>query len=144
MVCLSACGAARPTATSEASPLAWLVGAWETREGDRVTTETWTLDERGGLQGLGETRTASGRRVHGEQMRITRRGARWIYAAAPVDQEATEFELVRVSDHEAVFENLAHDFPKRIAYVRVGDALTATISGDADQRTASWTFARTR
>jgi hypothetical protein len=34
-----------------------------------------------------------------------------------------------VTANEVVFENPAHDFPKKITYKRDGDALTAAIEG---------------
>jgi hypothetical protein len=51
-----------------------------------------------------------------------------VYAAAPSGQAPAEFESVAVSDSSATFENLAHDFPQRIIYRRMGrDSLLARV-----------------
>ena len=46
-----------------------------------------------------------------------------------------------------IWDNRAHDFPRRIVYRLAGDRLTATISdpdGDDDRRRGiSWNFVRT-
>jgi hypothetical protein len=42
---------------------------------------------------------------------------------------------VRAGEGEAVFENLAHDFPKRILYRRLPDGgLLARIEGDGTEK----------
>lgn len=56
---------------------------------------------------------------------------------------SVSFTLVRSSDGEAVFENLTHDFPKRIIYRKGADGtLTARIEGAAtgDPGAQVWTM----
>ena len=53
----------------------------------------------------------------------------------PRGQSSVSFRLVSSADAEAVFENLEHDFPKRIIYRRGDDGgLTARIEDDANGR----------
>ena len=52
------------------------------------------------------------------------------YEAKPSGQPAATFPQKTVSDTLVEFEDLAHDFPQRIAYRRVGaDSLIAWIDG---------------
>jgi hypothetical protein len=52
------------------------------------------------------------------------------YTASPARQEKTSFRLVTINDHEAIFENLRHDFPQRITYALKPDGtLLAAIEG---------------
>jgi hypothetical protein len=85
---------------------------------------------RGGLM-LGAGRTVeSDSLIEFEQVRILEREGRLIYAAAPSGQTPAEFTSIAVTDTSVTFENLAHDFPQRILYRRVGrDSLAARIEG---------------
>ncbi len=62
------------------------------------------------------------------------------YVATPSDQARATFALTQRGPNEVVFENPTHDFPKRIAYRRIGDALVATVSGGKKELT--WKFVR--
>jgi hypothetical protein len=55
----------------------------------------------------------------------------------PWPAEGTDFVLVRLEEQRAVFENLEHDFPKRIIYEREGDHLTSRIEGKVDRQSRS-------
>jgi hypothetical protein len=107
--------------------LEWMAGCWEGISGPRVVQEHWTRP-RAGLM-LGGSRTVQGDSlVEFEQVRLLERGGRLVYAAAPSGQAPAEFESVAVSDSSATFENLAHDFPQRIIYRRMGrDSLLARV-----------------
>jgi hypothetical protein len=85
---------------------------------------------------VGMSRTvARGRTVAFEFLRIEAREGRLAYLASPGGRPATRFELVRSAEGEAVFENLAHDFPKRIHYRKLPDGgLLARIEGDGTEK----------
>jgi len=53
----------------------------------------------------------------------------------------TDFKLTRLTEQEAVFENPAHDFPKRVIYRKsaVG-TLTARVEGDGTEKEKSQDF----
>ena len=58
-----------------------------------------------------------------------------LYIAQPQGGAPTRFAATVISDTLAVFENPAHDFPQRIAYVRVhADSVVARISAAKDGR----------
>ena len=52
------------------------------------------------------------------------------------------FALAQRDKTSATFENAAHDYPQRIAYVRSGDTLTATISAIDGSKARRWTYRR--
>jgi hypothetical protein len=109
--------------------LEWMAGCWEGVSGPRVVEEHWTRP-RAGLM-LGASRTVQGDSlVEFEQVKLLERGGRLVFAAAPSRQAPAEFVSIAVSDSSATFENLAHDFPQRIIYRRIGrDSLLARVEG---------------
>ena len=111
---------------------AWLAGCWERRAGARVTTEIW-MPASGGVM-LGAARTVlEGRTWAYEFLRLSAEGEALVYTAIPSGQKETAFTSATAPPSRAdslVFENLAHDFPQRITYWRVGtDSLVARIEG---------------
>jgi CubicO group peptidase (beta-lactamase class C family) len=116
-------------------------GAWVADDAQGRTEEHWILPS--GSMMLGVNRTvASGKTVHYEQLRIERRADGIFYVSSPVRQATTEFRLVKSDRMRAVFENPAHDFPKRISYWRDEGGLHARVEGAPGERTAEWLFRR--
>jgi hypothetical protein len=115
--------------------LAWLSGDWETAPGRMQTDEHWTKVSGGSLIGMSRT-VAGGRTVFFEYLRIEARGSEIFYVAHPKARTpGTDFKLARLNSQEAVFENPAHDFPKRITYRRNADgSLTARVEGDGTEK----------
>jgi len=109
--------------------LTWLAGCWELKAGARLVEEQWT-SPRGGLM-LGASRTVrNDSLVEFEQVRIEQRRQALVYVASPSRQATAEFTATSSSDSAVVFENPAHDFPKKIFYRRQGgDSLVAGIEG---------------
>lgn len=119
-------------APAQSTPLAragWLAGCWELRAPNRVTLEMW-MPPLGDLM-LGSSRTTVGMTTSEfELLRLKVDGDRLNYVATPNGRTETTFPSVEISDSALVFENTAHDFPKRIAYRRRGaDSIVATIEG---------------
>ena len=48
----------------------------------------------------------------------------------PENPKPVSFKLTEITESGFVFENLSHDFPKKISYQQNGKLLKATISGD--------------
>jgi hypothetical protein len=113
----------------------WLAGCWEQRRGDRVTVEMWT-PARGGLA-LGHSRTIAGGALRSyEQLKLVAKEGGFDYVALPLGQRETVFGSTAVSDSGFTVENLAHDFPQRIIYRRVGaDSLVARVEGPGQDGT---------
>ncbi|KTE05646.1 DUF6265 family protein [Sphingopyxis sp. H115] len=126
--------------------LGWLTGDWVSEADGRWTEESWTAP-RGGVM-LGHSRSGRGeelreyefiRIVAGEDGTIS-------YIAMPQGGAPVAFRLVRQANAQggtrATFENPTHDYPQRIAYVRDGDTLTATISAIDGSKPRRWTYLR--
>jgi Domain of unknown function (DUF6265) len=131
----------KPPQAFKIEDLAWISGDWETAQGGRQIDEHWTKVAGGSMIGMSRT-VAGGKTVFFEYLRIETRGAEIYYVAHPKARTpGTDFKLVRLTSQEAVFENLAHDFPKRIIYRKGGDGtLTARIEGDGTEREKSQEF----
>jgi hypothetical protein len=109
-----------------AATLAWMTGCWEAA-GPRSTVEEHWMKPAGGIL-LGMARTVrDGKAIETEFLSIELRDGGLAYVARPSGQAQAEFRLVRVSATEAVFENLAHDFPQRIIYRAVDGGLHARV-----------------
>ena len=122
--------------------LGWLAGDWVSEADGRWTEESWA-PPRGGVM-LGYSRSGRGEALREfEFIRIARGddGA-LAYIAMPQGGAPVAFRLVRHDKTSATFENAAHDYPQRIAYVRTGDTLTATISAIDGSKPRRWTYRR--
>jgi hypothetical protein len=109
--------------------LRWMSGCWTLSRGARVTDEMWMIP-RGGVM-LGVARTVNAGQVRETEFtRVFAAHDTLIYEANPSNQTVTQFRAKSLAPAEIVFENLAHDFPKRIGYRAVPpDSLHAYIEG---------------
>jgi hypothetical protein len=106
-----------------------MAGCWERRSGARLVEEHWLAPRGGMMLGVGRT-TRGDTLVEYEHTRIYSRGDTLIYAAMPSGQTPAEFRALRSAGDEVRFENLAHDFPQRVIYRRLGaDSLAARVEG---------------
>jgi len=122
------------TVDSKIEDLAWIAGDWETASGPMQSEEHWTRAAGGTMIGMGRT-IAHGKTVFYEYLRIETRPDGIYYVAHPKARPGTDFKLVRVEGQAATFENLAHDFPKRIIYRKNADgSLTTRIEGDGSEK----------
>ena len=62
------------------------------------------------------------------------------YIARPSGEAVIGFPLIDLSDNEATFENLVHDFPQKIKYKRKEDSLKIILSGITPQGERVVTF----
>jgi len=123
--------------------VAWMAGCWESTRGARHVVEQWTAPEGGTMLGMSRT-VASGKKTEYEFLMI-REGAKGLeYVAKPSGQAEATFTATHVSTSDVVFENPAHDFPKRILYTRDGDALNAAIDGPMNGQTRRIDFPYTK
>lgn len=127
--------------------LAFLAGCWNGqfrgRQGPGVIEEHWTAPTTNVI--LGTTRyIVQGVTTTWELSVIATDSAGATLTPHPRGQAPVPFRLVRADSASATFENLAHDFPQRIAYRRVGpDTLVARIEADTPrQRGAEWRMSR--
>jgi hypothetical protein len=122
------------------SELAWLSGDWQTAPGGRARIEEhWTAPAGGTMMGMGRT-VVGDKTAEFEFLRIEQRGDEIFYVANPnANCPQTDFKLTRRTGQEVVFENPAHDYPKRVMYRKNSDgSLVASI--DAGEGTKSQSF----
>src|SRR5262249_40654559 len=120
--------------TASVKDVAWIAGCWDLTRNGRHIAEHWMAPEGGTMMGV--SRTGAGGKTAEWEFLIVREGANGPeYGAKPSDQAEATFTSTRVSANDVVFENPAHDFPKRIIYKRDGDALTASIEGPMNGQT---------
>lgn len=118
---------------SRIEKLGWMSGCWESvdKARDVRTSEHWMSPAGGSMIGMSRT-VRGGRMTEYEFLRIENTPKGLAYIAHPKGAASdTAFHLARTASNEAIFENLAHDFPQRIIYKRSGDDLMARIEGMA-------------
>jgi hypothetical protein len=139
-----AAGAARPIGASQDDPLrelAWLAGAWQGENGGERIEETWLPPEGASMVGVGRSIEGASMTFY-ELLRIEVRDGVAVYVAAPRGGPPTEFKATSAGKTEAVFENLAHDWPKRITYRLEASALHVRVEGAPGERVDDFTLAR--
>ena len=108
--------------------VAWISGCWGHTRNTRHVTEHWLPVEGGTM--IGVSRTVNNGKTTEWEFLIIREGSKGLeYVAKPSGQPEATFTAATASATEVVFENPAHDFPKKIGYKRDGDSLTAWIEG---------------
>jgi ketosteroid isomerase-like protein len=128
-------------AADPASRAGWLAGAWvgRTESGERFE-EIWMVPAGGAMVGSGRS-TKDDRMVFFEHLRIEAREGRLVYVAQPLGKPPTEFvETPGDGPATLVFENRAHDWPKRIRYERTAKGLAVRVEGDPGQPVDAWTM----
>lgn len=137
-------GQAAPAATpTTVEDLAFIAGSWA-MDGPPRIEEHWMKPAGGTLIGMGRV-SGDGKTFFFEFLRIETRSDGIFYVAQPKGGPKTDFKLVKSAPGEAVFENLQHDFPKRIVYRRLEDGrLVARTEGDGTEKEkpAEFTYRR--
>ena len=125
-----------PLAAQAPEPLgkyAWLAGCWRFSKDGSAVEEQWTTPKGHVMTGMGRT-LKNGNTVFFDFFRIENRKRGIFYVAQPKGQPPTDFELVNSDPNKLVFENLQHDFPKRIIYTREANGnVTARVEGTPEQ-----------
>ena len=131
----------RPIAT-DLNQLAWFAGCWQIARGDQVIDEQWMAPRAGVMLGMSRT-VRAGRTTATEFVTLRVVDDRIVYEANPSAQKPTPFPATTVSPARAVFENPAHDYPKRIVYERKSDTtITASIDDGSGGKRVEYPFRR--
>lgn len=131
--------APRPAEGFQLADLSWLVGHWKQESKAGLVEELW-MPARGGMMlGLNRTSREKGK-AQFEYLRIEQQGDAVVYLASPGGAKPTPFRLMVLEEHQAIFENPEHDFPKVIEYRLEDGKLEVSIAGD--EPGPSWSFAR--
>ena len=121
-------------ADAPVNQLSWIAGCWQGEARGRVFEEHWMKPAAGMMLGMSRTRSGD-KVVSTEFLSIEAYEGKLSYVAHPSKQAMTAFTLMSASSDEAVFENLAHDFPQRIIYRKTPDGLHARVES-ADSKKA--------
>ncbi len=120
--CFAACTLTSSGAGSEEylAMFDWLPGEWRARTGQTVTVERWQRTARDTFAGIGLSEDpGTGEQREFERLELTARSGRWQYIATVAHNAGPiAFDLVSSDQDRMVFENLAHDFPRRIVYLQ--------------------------
>lgn len=125
-------GHAQQTNKEKFKKLEWLIGKWTRTNPNAGQSgyETWTKLSDSKLSGKGGTMKGK-KVVFTETLEFLIIGPDIFYTVIiSGDKKLVRFKLTELSDTGFSCENLAHDFPKKIAYSRKGTNLKAVISGD--------------
>ena len=120
----------KPAPPPAITKLAWLAGNWRMEKSGRVIDEQWMAPAAGVMLGMGRT-VAKGRVVEFEFLQIREGpGGELFYVAQPSGQKEAAFQILSLTETEAVFQNPQHDFPQKIIYTLQPDgSLLAAIEG---------------
>ncbi|MGE4180468.1 MAG: DUF6265 family protein [Limisphaerales bacterium] len=130
-----------PAFSLDPQKLAWLVGTWELKEGEKITEETWFPLK--GSQMMGVSHTYDSKRTHFfEFLRVMVKKDMINYIPQPGGDAPVPFRIVHLDDKVAVWENPKHHHPQRIRYERTETGMTATISLLDGSRAKSFAFTR--
>lgn len=129
---------------SRLASVAWLLGTWHAESRDALITETWVTVSDTTYEGRGVTRSrADGSLRDAEDLRLVAMGDGVFYVAKVAHNERpVAFRLTSCSGGIFVFENPAHDFPRRIEYRRVDDARFEAHVSDGGNRGFRLVFSR--
>jgi hypothetical protein len=113
---------------------AWMAGCWAGERAGERFHERWMAADPATLLGVSHT-VKAGRMTAFEFLRVVVKDRKAVYVAQPGGAPPTEFVASSQTGDRIVFENTAHDFPKRVIYERSGpNRLTASIDGGATSR----------
>lgn len=118
----------------------WFLGDWENLVGDAHFTETWNQKNDSTFLGRSFV-TVSKDTVFAEEVDLLQRNDSLFYVVnvkGQNNEKPVSFYMTKAADNELVFENPKHDFPTKISYKKITDALmVATISGMKEGKPSS-------
>jgi hypothetical protein len=109
----------------------WLVGNW-IRTNDKpqhITYETWRLDSKNNLIGIGFTLKENDTTFK-ESISIITKNDSLFFQVAGVNKNPTLFKFSQQTDTSFVCENKSNEFPKKIYYFKSNNNLNAVVSND--------------
>lgn len=131
---LAVCGL--PAAGQDAScgsldDVAWMEGRWVDEQPGRHTIEEWSRVSDLTMEGIGYLmRPSTGEVRVSETLRLVEMSEEVFFVAyIKSNRMPVPFRLAECGSDFAVFENMAHDFPRRLAYTLNGaDSLHVDVS----------------
>lgn len=113
--------------------LQWILGDWVADNGKTVTIESWRKVSAKTFEGFGEsTNKSANKRQSIELLRLVEMSDELFYIAKPSQNNLpVAFKLTKCTNNSAIFENSAHDFPKKLEYsLPTENKLRVTVTGE--------------
>lgn len=106
----------------------WLVGEWQHMEDQQISKESWRTIDEYTLEGKGTLTTEQGNLLFSETMKLQQIGQK-VFLSIPLQKNhsLTKYQLVKMSDNTAVFENRQVTFPQLIILHKQAEDLFSTI-----------------
>ena len=116
--------------------LKWLLANWQSENNGIKTNESWKQISEKTFEGFGYTYSIEKDKiVSSETLRLVEMSKELFYVAkVPNNNLPVSFKLTTCSGKSAVFENVRHDFPKKISYeLNNENNITVYVSGENDK-----------
>lgn len=128
-----------PSWSAEFKDVSFMSGCWKTAPGvSPEYRECYTAPKAGMMQGSSQT-IENGKTTFFEFSLVLEGGGKIVYRPFIKGVQTVDFMLTKLTPGEAVFENLAHDFPQRVIYRKGADGkLTARIEDAAGKKSEQW------
>jgi hypothetical protein len=114
--------------------LGFLAGTWKTE--NKENYESWKVINDSLLEGNGY-KMKRGQKVVTEYFSIKAQSGKIVYQATVPDQnngKTIDFELNKSLKNKYSFENLSHDFPKKVQYTKLNDTtIFVEVLGEHDK-----------
>jgi hypothetical protein len=130
------CMAAEPGSCNSLESLHWLLGDWVADGSKKAFHESWRAVGQKTFEGTGIESSKFDSSIQGaEELRLVEMGEGVFYLSKVTHNDLpVAFRLTICEGREFVFENPAHDFPRRIEYRRAADGrLSVRVSDGADK-----------
>jgi hypothetical protein len=124
--------------------LRWLLGGWSADGEHTAFHESWTESTTQTFEGVGIERSKPGGTVKGEEaLRLVEMAGGLFYVSKVTHNELPiAFRLTGCDGGMYVFENPAHDFPRRLEYRRVGEDRVVVRVSDGGEKGFTLDFRR--
>jgi hypothetical protein len=140
----AAAAASQAPACDSLESLRWLLGEWSAEGGKTSFHETWTEVAPNTFEGAGiERATPDGSISGGEVLRLVEMAGAVFYISKVSHNELpVAFKLNECAGGRYVFDNPAHDFPRRLEYVLAPDGRLTVNVGDGAEKGFTLNFSR--
>ena len=126
---------------------AWLVGRWQSQQGDRMMSEEhWSAPAGGAMMGMFRMVSGGKPAVYETMLLEEESDGVWLRLRhfqpqlVAREQESVRLKLTSVGDEKLVFENPDNSRPQRIIYTKVGNDLMATVETERDGKAAGFSL----
>jgi len=113
--------------------LTWLIGHWHSENSKLKINESWQRISDKTFEGAGSTYSfKKNKTVSAETLRLVEMSGEIFYVAKVASNDLpVAFKLTNCTANTAIFENLQHDFPKKLSYQLINhNNLTVFVSGE--------------